>query len=656
MKRKAKKLQIKNQPSPNRRAETRSQTKSSGDWLAPLIVALVSLVVFLPVLNNEFVHWDDEKMLIDNADYRGLGWTALGWMFTTFHMGHYQPLSWVTLALDYKISGMEPFGYHLTNLLLHAANAVIFYFIARRLLSLAFSIPIARPVEPSLRIAAAFAALLFAVHPLRVESVAWATERRDVLSGLFFLATILCYLRASSLGPRSPGRFRWMSTAFGFYVLSLLSKASGMTLPVVLLVLDVYPLKRLGPGPGRWFGRSAWPIWLEKIPFFGFAVVMGAVALAAQSHIGAMKDLIQHTPLQRLAQAFYGLQFYLWKTLWPIGLSSLYEIPIEIKPLTPPFLLSAAVVIAISAVVLIMRRRWPALLAAWIVYGAVLGPVLGVAQSGPQMVADRYSYLSCLGWALIAGAGYLWCWRFFAARQAGRIVFYSGSALATAILLILSVLTWRQTQIWHDTKKLWQHALSVNRAALFQSGWAQYFFGLFLVSQGDLEGADAQFRDALRINPASVRYFNDAGVALERQGKLKEAAQLYQQALKAGPNPVALNNLGGILARQGQLDQAAQRFREALAVEPKESGIHFHLGNVLVQQGNLVEAAQHFKEAIKLRPDYAEAFHNLGRVVAALGQLDAAIAYFREALRIQPDYEGARNSLAMALDEKRQAR
>src|SRR5262245_9417533 len=236
-----------------------SKTAKLASYLVPGLVALITFVVFSPALRNGFVNWDDFETIVENQNIRGFTWSLLRWMFTTFHLGHYQPLSWLSFSLDYLLWGLEPFGYHLTNILLHSANAVLFYFVSRRLLALAA--PSINAVV--LHLAAGFSALIFASHPLRVESVAWATERRDVLSGFFLLLTVLSYLKAVS-AETDPRSWRsWITVAVVLYVLSLLSKASGMTLPLVLLVLDVYPLRRLGGGAGRWVGESARWVWLE---------------------------------------------------------------------------------------------------------------------------------------------------------------------------------------------------------------------------------------------------------------------------------------------------------------------------------------------------------------------------------------------------------
>ncbi|MGN6720082.1 MAG: hypothetical protein ACTHLX_22160, partial [Candidatus Binatia bacterium] len=219
---------------------------SRSGWIPPAIVGFATFVSFLPTLWNRFVEWDDYENLISNADYRGLAWRQLSWMFTTVHVGPYQPLSWMTYGLDYLLWGMNPNGYHLTSLLFHAANAIFFYFVCRHVLEIAWPSAV-NQVPWKLGASAAFAALFFSIHPLRVESVAWATERRDVVSGFFFLATVYCYLRANS--KQETQSARWLAGALAFYVLSLLGKATAITLPVVLLILDVYPLRRLEADP-----------------------------------------------------------------------------------------------------------------------------------------------------------------------------------------------------------------------------------------------------------------------------------------------------------------------------------------------------------------------------------------------------------------------
>src|SRR5256886_5877310 len=254
-------------------------------WLAPLLVALFTLAAFLPALQNQFVNWDDKDNFLDNPHYRGLGWTHLRWMWTT-HLGHYIPLTWMTLGLDYLLWGMNPVGYHLTNLLLHAANAVVFFFVVRRILTLALP---SSERGHALAVSAGVAALVFAIHPLRVESVAWVTERRDVLSGLFYLVAILLYLRACEGG--APGRgWYWLSVAV--FVLALLSKSMVVNLPVVFLILDVYPLRRLG-GAFEWWSEPARRVYVEKIPFVLLAAAASAIAVMGQLSFHAAPSVAQ---------------------------------------------------------------------------------------------------------------------------------------------------------------------------------------------------------------------------------------------------------------------------------------------------------------------------------------------------------------------------
>src|SRR5436853_897881 len=378
-----------------REALARPSPQRSGLGLVSILIALVTVAAFLPALQNQFVNWDDAANFLDNPHYRGLGWSQLRWMWSAFHKGHWIPLTWMTLGLDYLLWGMNPFGYHLTSLVLHAANAIVFYFVAFRILGLALPDAGDRG-RAGLALAAGFAALLFALHPLRVESVAWATERRDVLSGLFYLLTILAYLRACERAERARG---WYWGAVGLFACALLSKSMTVSLPVVLLILDVYPLRRLG-GPIGWWSERARRVYLEKIPFVLLAGGASAIAFLALFQIHNMVGLDQLSLPGRLAISAYNLSFYLWKTVLPLNLSPLYELR-GVNAWAPPFLLGYGVVLAITALALALLRRVPGLAATWLAYVIILLPVLGIFQNGPQIAADRYTYLACLGWALL---------------------------------------------------------------------------------------------------------------------------------------------------------------------------------------------------------------------------------------------------------------
>lgn len=581
-------------------------------WLAPALVAVVTATVFLPALNNGFVDWDDEKLLVDNVQYRGLGWTQIRWMFTTFHYGHYQPLSWMTLGLDYLLWGMDPLGYHLTNLILHAANAVLFYFLSLRLLSLVFfAVGTEEKQEVAVRVAAGFTALFFSLHPLRVESVVWVTERRDVLSGFFLLATVLSYFKYTAVSEKESRR-RWMGASLTFFGLSLLAKASGMTLPVALLVLDVYPLGRLSGDVRQWFGLRARQIWIEKAPFVLMALAIGIVALLAQSEVGALNTAEKYGIAMRVAQAFYGLAFYLWKTIVPLGLSPLYQIPTLFIPWDWPYLVSGAAVAIITTVLFVSRRRWPAGLATWVCYFLMLAPVLGVAQSGPQLVADRYSYLSCMGWAVLLGASLLYCRWARAEGKVGRKSFIAVTVAAGWVLALLAVATLKQVPVWHDSYTLWKHAVAVSP----ESSLSQFNFARNLVKRGEFDEAIGHYRQAIENNP----FYAEAHL-----------------------------NLGNVLADRGQLAEAIQHYHEALKIKPTYAGAHYNLAMALADRGDLAGAMQHYEDAVRFDPGNANAHNNLGAILLQRGELEQAIDHFRQALDIQPGLAQAEDNLKRAL-------
>ena len=644
----------------------------------PLSIVVLTFVAFLPSLQNGFVNWDDEAVLLDNPYYRGLGWEQLRWMFTTFHMSVYRPIAWITMGIDYLIWGMEPFGYHLTSLFFHCANAVLFYFVALRLLRLAMSTT--DELKLPLGVAAGFAALFFALHPLRVEPVAWESGEDNLVAGFFFMLTLLCYLRAAAITGTGLHQWVWMGGAWILYALSILSKALTVPLPLALLVLDVYPLKRLKTDPRTWFQREARHLLWEKIPFLLFAVPVAIVAVLAKQSTGAVAPVASIGWFPRLMQSFYGLAFYLQKTIAPWGLSPLYERPIPFNPWDWPFLLSGVIVLAVSIGLGVVRRFWPAGLAAWVYYAVILLPSLGVITYGPQLVGDRYSYFSCLSWALLAGAGVFHFWKRRAAGEMSAQVFLLVNGLAGVLLIGLGVLTWKQTQIWHDSERLWRHALALDD----KSSFAHNNLGLVLAKRDALEEAIDQFRRAVDVDPAFVEAYTNLGNFLAQRGFRDEAIVHLRHALQIEPTFVnAHNTLGNILADIGALDEAIQHFRKALQTNPQSAMTHYNLGRtlakhghaeeaivqyrqsleidpgdvdvhnnlglLLLSQGNIDQAILQFREAIRVNPNYAKAYFNLGKVDAQQDRLDEAIANFQKALQIQPGVAEIHENLARAL-------
>ena len=587
-------------------------------WMIPLALAVITFLVFLPGLWNGFVEWDDQVNLYENLDYRGLTWPQIRWMFSNVLMGHWIPLTWLTFGLDYVVWEMKPFGYHLTSLLIFAANAPAFYFVALRLLRRATSFG-----EPVLRLSAVTATLFFALHPLRAESVGWATERRDVLSGLFFLLTVLMYLKAQD---QSGTRRRWiLAGSVGLYVLALVSKGSVMILPPALVVLDIYPLRRLGGRWREWLGPAARAVWLEKIPFAVLGIAGAAVTYYAQNANSFITPLERYPMSARPAMVFYSLWFYFEKTMLPMGLSPLYELPVRVSLLDRQFLLPALGVIAITATVVLLRRRWPAGIATWAYYAIALGPVIGIVHSGHQLTNDRYSYLPCIGFALIVGAA------------AGAIVRAAGTgelrpslAKATIGLMVvwlggLAYLSAQQVQIWRDTESLWRYALEVDSDCSICRG----NLGVNLLRRGYQQAANDEFERVKALRPDTKKVYLQIGYMYAMQGKFSQAVDNFKVYTARYPNDVdGLNNLAAALVNNKRAGEAMEPLQRAMKLKPRYAVTHISLGFAYLDLGDKEKAKSLFREAIALKYDSPQAWFGLARLDLESGDVaDAHTAW-----------------------------
>ena len=511
------------------------------DALAVAGLVLAVWGAFRPALAADFVNLDDDVTVLGVGDRLGFAPEQLRWMATSFRAGHWHPLTWASYALDRVLWGDGPFGFHLTNVVLHALGAALFLFVAREILRAAELRREAKRQREAaeggalgpgrLRLAALVAAVAFALHPLRVESVAWVSERRDVLSGAWFLAALLAWL----LGRRAPAgsrRARWLFAAFvAALVASLLSKAWAAALPVVLVALESWPgaarpLREDAPRR-RWLLASL----AVSVPL---SLATLAIAAAAQQDWGATRDWAGHGLVERLAQSAYGLAFYPLKTLWPAQLSALYPLGPGLDPLAPRFLVPALAIVAVAGLAWTQRRSRPWWGVALLAYAAIVAPVLGLLQSGPQLVADRYSYLATLPFALLAGGGALALARVADRREPRR----GGAllaALVAALALPLGAATHARCGAWHDSVALWSAAVEVEPDSYF------------------------------------VRY--DLGKALMDAGRDAEAVPQLEQALAREPGDVAgrvaiRQALGAALGNLGRLGEAEAHWRAALALDP----------------------------------------------------------------------------------------
>jgi tetratricopeptide (TPR) repeat protein len=550
--------------------------------LTALLVFSVTFLAFLPALRAELVGWDDDVLLTKNAEFQGPLASSLRWMFSTTLLGNYMPLTWLSYRVDFAVGGLNPRAYHRTNNLLHAADAVLLFGLAWMLIRAAR--PESRPAE--LCVGAVFAALLFGVHPLRVESVAWVAERKDVLAALFLLPSVMAYLRYAAA---PSGRRGWLGASVLLHALSMLCKVWGLTLPLVLLVLDVYPLR-------RWTGRTR-SIVLEKWPFVAVSLAGGAVALHAQST--QIATVSQAGVLDRLAQSFYGLLYYPARTLLPIGLNPVHEYPATIDPLSPRFVGAAVGTIAITVALWLLRRRFPAGLAAWAIYIAIIAPVLGWVQVGAHFVADRYSYLSCAPWAILAGGA-------LSRVCAGRSKWARAAAAAgaTALVVVLFVLTWRQTYVWQNTRTLWESVVRANPAS-WTGNWGM---GQYCLEQGDETGATRHFERAYAARPdVPAATINLAG-AYARLGRSDEAAELFRRveslpAARTSDLLLAAHGLGWL----SRFDEARELYRRILARNDSEAEAHFRLAIILRHEGDAAGARRHFERTVELLQDEVRA-------------------------------------------------
>lgn len=502
-------------------------------WGMLFLLALVVEAAFVPILSNGFVNWDDLDNFPGNPAYQGLGWRQVRWAWSTTHMGVYQPLAWMLLEAQFAVWGLDPWGYHATSLALHVLNAAVLYLLTITLIGRC--VPGASRAEQwSIRACAFLAAALFAVHPLRVEVVAWASCQPYLPCALFAMVAVLCYVRAHPDG--RPRRVGWLVASLAAFTAALLCKAVAISLPAVLLILDGYPLRRLGGGPGRWFGPAARGVWLEKLPFAGMGLVFAGIAINARD-FGRSSATSPHLGLsQWIAQACYGACFYAAKTLAPFGLTTYYPMPDRAGPFASLFLLSLLVVAGVSLGVAGLARRWPGLLGAWLIYLALLAPALGNLQIGDVIAADRYSYLASLGWAVLAGHG---LFRLGQSRRPGRPLI---AAVALGAVAALTVLSWRQCRTWHDSETLWRHALAYGAGR----GPVPYNqLGLELSRRGRPDEAIANFSRArvllessLRDHPDDLRkrsllggVLNGIGMAQADQGRHREALATFRRAI-----------------------------------------------------------------------------------------------------------------------------
>ncbi|MGZ6291132.1 MAG: tetratricopeptide repeat protein [Syntrophales bacterium] len=629
-------------------------------FLICLILTVTVLAVFWQVKNNDFVNFDDPRCTTENLHIQsGLNLGLLKWAFTTSHAGYWQPLTWLSFAMDYQLFGLHAGGYHIVNLLFHTVNSLLLFLILSRMTHALWK--------------SAFVAALFALHPIHVESVAWIAERKDVLSAFFWMLTMGSYV----FYVEKPGVKKYLLTLF-FFALGLMAKPMLVTLPFVLLLLDYWPLgrirfnhssdvpkiseskkekkrarkissqakgKELSPSDQSLLWQRLWPVFREKVPFFALSAISSIVTAIGQQEVGAMESL-EILPIgARIGNALISYMRYIGMTIYPHGLAVFYP-----HAGTPPLwevLLTAAFVLIATLVIIRWAAKMPYLAMGWLWYLGTLVPVIGIIQVGMQSMADRYTYIPVIG-LFVATA--------WAVPDIARNWRYRQYILTAGALIVFSALmfsTWMQVKYWQNSITLFEHAIQVTD----NNYLAHNNLGVALSDAGKKEEAMAHYREAIRIKPSYENAYFNLGNNLSAQGRTDDAVLYYQEALRLRPNYAkAHNNLARLLISKNMFKEAIGHFQEALKTEPTNAGMHYNLGIAWMSIDHFEDAIGQFQEAVRINPRFIEAHNAWGIALARLGKTDEAIDHFRASLRIKPNFRAADDNLKAALAQQKMRR
>jgi tetratricopeptide (TPR) repeat protein len=555
--------------------------------LIALALAALTAAAYWPIRQHPFVNFDDPQYVVENPRVtEGLTWPGVQWAFTTGHAGNWHPLSWLSHMADVELFGVNPGAHHLVSLVLHIVSALLLFGVLLRMTGATG--------------ASAFVAAVFALHPLHVESVAWIAERKDVLSGLFFMLTLWTYVSYV----QRPSAIRY-AVVLVCFALGLMAKPMLVTVPLVLLLIDLWPLARMeGPVFRPAVLRS---LVVDKLPLFAIAIASSIVTFVVQQQAGAVRTFEVLPITTRLANAVVAYVTYLWQAIWPAGLAPIYPYPASLSPVV--VIAAATALAAITWMAWRWRHERPYVLVGWLWYVVMLVPVIGLVQVGSQPVADRYTYLPLIGVTIAVAWG---------ARELLTRV-SRGPAIAgvtiAAIAIVLAIATRWQVEHWRTSITLWQHAT--------------------------------------HAVPGNYRAHINLGHALEIAGRRDEAIGQTREAVRIKPGDAeARNNLGRQLLESGQTAEALAESREAVRLSPRGVSAHNNLGLALAAAGQTEESIVHFTEATRLAPLFAPAHSNLGVALARLGRLDQAIAVLQESLRLQPGQTQAQLNLARALTDR----
>jgi protein O-mannosyl-transferase len=623
-----------------------------------LFIAVSTFSVYWQIHNYDFVNFDDDEYVYNNPHVNnGITINNIIWAFTSFHSYNYHPLTWISHMIDCQLYGLNPARHHLTNLLFHIANALLLFFVFNKMTNSLWQ--------------SGFIAALFALHPLHIESVAWISERKDVLSMFFWILTLLSYISYS----RRPSVYRYYGVLL-FFIFGLLSKPMVVTLPFVLFLLDYWPLDRFG-GQESIFCHISKPksifvcLVLEKIPLLILSGISSIVTFYAQKYGGIVKSLDIFPIKVRIANALVAYATYITKMIYPYKLAYLYPHPG--MPLWWKLTGSCFLLFCISYFAIRSMKQYPYFIVGWLWFLGTLVPVIGLVQVGVQSMADRYSYVPLIGLFVIVAWGVpelITHW-----KRKNLWVTIS----TTIVLAILMIMTWKNIRYWENSITINEHALQVTSQnyialdslgiTLFRQGhideaihlyqqaiqiqpdncYVHFNLGVALYMKGDIEEAIKQYLEALRIEPNYFKALTNLGAALYQQGHIDESINWYQQALRINPDYLEAHyNIGIAFDKLGKIEEAIQHYLQAVRIDPNFVSAQYFLAIDLYKQGRINESIDHYLQVLRIKPDSAEAYNNLGAALYSQGHIEKAIAHYQQALRIKPDYSEAYNNMGTA--------
>jgi Flp pilus assembly protein TadD len=566
------------------RADGRLTFPRESLWISLGLVVAVA-IAYWPVRNFGFVRFDDPTYVTENPHIvNGVTWSAVRWAFTSGYGANWHPITWLSHMVDVQLYAFDAGAHHVTNVVLHAMTTVLLFGVLFRMTGAPWR--------------SGVVAGLFGLHPIHVESVAWVAERKDVLSAFFWMLTLRAYV--AYVRQPKVSRYLWV---VAMLVMGLMAKPMVVTLPFVLLLLDVWPLHRFEFGAGWW--ASARPLVREKLPLFVLSVASSVITFMVQRQGGTVASGVRLPLVERLGNALIAYVAYLGKTIWPAHLAAYYPYPRTLP--AGLVLASALLLIAASAAVILVGRRRPYVPVGWLWYLGTLVPAIGIVQVGTQAMADRYTYIPLIGIFIILA------WGIPDALNRWPTSRTPIAVVAGVGLLACTVAARLQVHYWESSFTLWKHAIDVTT----DNYAARTYYGNALASRGDVGGAIAQYTEAIRIRPDYPEAHNNLGPALASQGKFDEAIKHFAEAIRLRPTYAdAYSNMGVALASQGKFDQAIAQYTEALRLDPDHARAHSNLGLALRGQGRTADAVREFELALRMNPNDVDARNALAALQA----------------------------------------